>query len=161
MRLHLGGRRRRPGGEPAAPTRTSRVVLLVVDDGGGAGAMRRVAGQLDGSDWSVQVVTSTAEAATAGGRVDGVLLSLDGVDDAAATCTAVRAGDDRVILVVTSSPTSQDCIRVLDAGADEYVPAYIPGDELRLRLRNLLRHRIEADDTPRVGIASQPSATAR
>jgi DNA-binding response OmpR family regulator len=161
MRLHLGGRRRRDGGDSAATASAPRVVLLVIDDGGGAGAVRRIAGQLDCSEWRVQVVRSAAEAAAAGGRVDGVLLSLDGVDDAPAACSAVRAGGDRIVLVVSSSPSSQDCIRVLDAGADEYVPAYIPGDELRLRLRNLLRHRIEAEEGPRADTAWNPAATAR
>jgi DNA-binding response OmpR family regulator len=161
MRLHLGGRRRRDDAASTATSSAPRAVVLIVDDGGGAGAVRRVAGRLGSTDWTVQVVRTAAEAAATGGRVDGVLLSLDGVDDATAACTAVRAGEDRFVVVVTPSPSSQDCIRVLDAGADEYLPASIPAEELRLRLRNLLRHRGPAAGAPCRDAVPGSGATAR
>ena len=161
MRLHIGrGRGRRPAGVPDT-TSAERIVLLVVDDGNAAGALRRVADQLDSADWSVRVVRDAAEAATSGGRVDGVVLSLDGVDDARAVCRTVRGGRDPFIVAVTSGLSSPDCIRVLDAGADDYLSASIPGQELRLRVRNLLRRRVESPSPSPATHAAAPDATAR
>jgi two-component system KDP operon response regulator KdpE len=69
------------------------------------------------------------------------LPDLDGVD----LLRMIRAVSDVPIIVATARDHEDDVVRVLDAGADEYVVKPYTGPELAARIRALLR-RLEADD---------------
>ena len=45
----------------------------------------------------------------------------------------------RWIVAVSGSPNSQECIRLLNAGADYYIDAWLPAEELVARVRVVLR----------------------
>ncbi len=45
----------------------------------------------------------------------------------------------RWIVAVSGSPSSQECIRLLNAGADYYIDAWLPAEELVARVRVVLR----------------------
>ncbi len=51
----------------------------------------------------------------------------------------LRAASDMAIITVTDSPSSQLAIRVLDSGADDYLPANIPPREIVARIQSALR----------------------
>ena len=73
--------------------------------------------------------------------LDWSLPKLDGIS----LCKRLRAhGYDTPILLLTARSTSQDKIRGLDAGADDYVCKPVDAEELAARIRALLR-RLNCD----------------
>ncbi len=56
-----------------------------------------------------------------------------------ATCWALHRQGYRWIVAVSGSPSSQECIRLLNAGADYYIDAWLPAEELVARVRVVLR----------------------
>jgi DNA-binding response OmpR family regulator len=56
-----------------------------------------------------------------------------------ATCWSLHRQGYRWIVAVSGSPSSQECIRLLNAGADYYIDAWLPAEELVARVRVVLR----------------------
>ena len=67
-----------------------------------------------------------------------VLLRISDRNPSAACWTLHRRGY-RWIVAVSGSPSSQECIRLLNAGADYYIDAWLPAEELVARVRVVLR----------------------
>jgi DNA-binding response OmpR family regulator len=87
---------------------------------------------------------------------DLVVLRMDDLDPIAA-CWRIHRQGHRWIVALDPYPNPDDCIRLLNAGADGYMSAE-PGPELVARLRSFLRLRAWAEfDAPYVA----PDATAR
>ena len=59
--------------------------------------------------------------------------------DPAATCWDLHRQGYRSVVAVTLAPTSEECIRLLNAGADYYLDAWMPAAELVARVRVVLR----------------------
>ena len=59
--------------------------------------------------------------------------------DPAATCWDLHRQGYRSVVAVTLAPTSEECIRLLNGGADYYLDAWMPAAELVARVRVVLR----------------------
>jgi DNA-binding response OmpR family regulator len=55
------------------------------------------------------------------------------------TCWSLHRQGHRSVVAVSGSPSSQECIRLLNAGADYYLDAWLPAAELVARVRVVLR----------------------
>jgi two-component system response regulator MprA len=124
-----------------------RVRILVVDDDR---AMREGLERVlrrDGYEVSLAGDGESARAALATWQPDAVVLDLllpdsDGVE----ICRALRrAGDRTPVLMLTARDAVADRVAGLDAGADDYVVKPFALDELRARVRALLRRSSPAD----------------
>ncbi len=121
-----------------------KVQLLLVRDG------------LEGAaPWMAQVLrhaglnvrtTSSAELGDTT-PVDVVLLRIPDRNPSA-TCWTLHRHGYRMIVAVSGSPSSQECIRLLNAGADYYIDAWLPAEELVARVRVVLRFAAWFDDRP-------------
>jgi two-component system response regulator MprA len=69
--------------------------------------------------------------------LDIMMPELDGLE----VCRRLRAGGDISILMLTAKDTTQDTVRGLDAGADDYLVKPFELEELLARIRSLLRRR--------------------
>jgi DNA-binding response OmpR family regulator len=56
-----------------------------------------------------------------------------------AACWTLHRQGYRWIVAVSGSPSSQECIRLLNAGADYYIDAWLPAEELVARVNVVLR----------------------
>ncbi len=110
-------------------------ILLVRD--GLDGAVAWVAQVLRENGLTVDVVASD-ELATRR-RADAVLLRFNG-SDPAETCWNLRRQGHGTIVALSPAASSSECIRVLNAGADYYLDAWLPGAELAARVRVVLRY---------------------
>jgi len=72
--------------------------------------------------------------------------------DAVATCWALHRQGHRSLIAVSGSPSSKECIQLLNAGADYYLDAWLPAAELVARVRVVLRFTAWLDE--RTAIAS-------
>ena len=59
--------------------------------------------------------------------------------DPAATCWDLHRQGYRSVVAVTLAPTSEECIRLLNGGADYYLDAWMPAAELVARVWVVLR----------------------
>jgi len=59
--------------------------------------------------------------------------------DPTATCWTLHRQGYRWIVAVSGSSSSQECIRLLNAGADYYIDAWLPPAELVARVKVVLR----------------------
>ena len=64
------------------------------------------------------------------------------------TCWTLHRQGYRWIVAVSGSPSSQECIRLLNAGADYYIDAWLPAEELVARVRVVLRFAAWFGDRP-------------
>jgi DNA-binding response OmpR family regulator len=110
-------------------------VVLVRD--GLDGAAPWVAQALRHAGLNVRTVSrmELAEVAPA----DVVLLRIADRDPVAA-CWALHRQGHRWVVATSGSATSQECIRLLNAGADYYLDAWLPAAELVARVRVVLRY---------------------
>jgi two-component system response regulator MprA len=121
-------------------------VLVVDDDPQLREALTRAL-ELDGYDVSTASNGAKALEAVSGHRPDVMVLDVmmpyvGGLD----VCRTLRGRNDRVpILVLTARDEVGDRVAGLDAGADDYLTKPFALDELRARLRALLR-RARADE---------------
>ena len=117
--------------------------LLLVRDGleNAAPSMARVLRQ---AGLSVRTVSATelAEAAPA----DVVLLAIP-AREPVATCWALHRLGYRWVVAASASPSSQECITMLNAGADYYLDAWLSAPELVARIRVVLRFSAWLDDS--------------
>jgi DNA-binding response OmpR family regulator len=81
--------------------------------------------------------TSAAELASVA-PAEVVLLRIADRNPSAACWNLHRQGY-RWIVAVSGSPNSQECIRLLNAGADYYIDAWLPAAELVARVNVVLR----------------------
>ena len=63
------------------------------------------------------------------------------------TCWTLHRQGYRWIVAVSGSPSSQECIRLLNAGADYYMDAWLPAEELVARVRVVLRFAAWFDES--------------
>jgi DNA-binding response OmpR family regulator len=59
--------------------------------------------------------------------------------DPVSTCWSLHRQGYRSVVALTLAPSSEECIRLLNAGADYYLDAWLPAEELVARLRVVLR----------------------
>jgi two-component system, OmpR family, response regulator MprA len=116
-------------------------VLVVEDDGEIADVLRRSLRQ-EGHEVRTAVDGEEALTAAADFLPDMVVLDLglpklDGVD----VCRRLREGSDVPILILTARTETEDRVRGLDAGADDYLVKPFERAELLARLRALMRRR--------------------
>jgi two-component system response regulator MprA len=115
-------------------------VLVVDDDRGLRDALRRAL-TLSGYEVRLSETGSDALADVAAGAPDAVVLDIGLPDiDGLEVCRLLRREGDRVpVLMLTARDAVADRIDGLDAGADDYLVKPFDIDELRARLRALLR----------------------
>jgi DNA-binding response OmpR family regulator len=77
---------------------------------------------------------------------DVVMLAIPAVDPVA-TCWALRGMGHRWVVALSASPSSQECITLLNAGADYYMDAWLPADELVARVRVVFRFSAWLDES--------------
>jgi two-component system, OmpR family, response regulator MprA len=124
-------------------------VLVVDDDPAVRSAISRalrvdyeVDEAVDGADALAQHASQPADAIV----LDVMMPEVDGL----AVCRAVRRrGDGTPILIVTAREAVSDRVEGLDAGADDYLVKPFAVEELRARLRALLRRVTPVDETLR------------
>ncbi len=115
--------------------------LLVVDDDRGLRDVLRRALTLSGYEVKLAESGSDALAQIAATLPDAVVLDVGLPDlDGLEVCRLLRREGNRVpVLMLTARDTVSDRIDGLDAGADDYLVKPFDIDELRARLRALLR----------------------
>ena len=120
---------------------TGRVRVLVVDDDQAVRGALTHALQRDGYEVSTAADGTTALATLLTLRHEAVVLDvLMPEPGGLAVCRAIRArGDDTPILMLTARDLVSDRVAGLDAGADDYLAKPFALEELRARLRALLR----------------------
>ena len=134
-------------------------VLVVDDDPGVRSAIARalrvdydVDEAEDGADALAQHAAAPADAIV----LDLLMPQLGGLD----VCRSLRKRNDPVpVLVVTARDAVDDRIEGLDAGADDYLVKPFAIEELRARVRALLRRTGAGDDALRYGDVSLDPAT--
>ena len=94
--------------------------------------------------------------------VDAVLLRMNG-DDPVQTCWTLHRQGHRTIIAISPAASSAECIRLLNAGADYYLDAWLPAAELVARVRVALRFSrwVEGLNQPSIARISSPLAGAR
>ena len=109
--------------------------LLLVRDGLN-GAAPWIAQTLGDAGLSVRSIAGAELAVASPAEV--VLLRIADPNPAA-TCWKLHQLGYRWIVAVSGLPSSQECIRLLNAGADYYLDAWLPAAELVARVRVVLR----------------------
>ena len=126
---------------PAGAGTISAMRLLVVDDDRGLRDVLRRALTLAGYEIRAVETGADALAEIAAGAPDAVVLDIGLPDiDGLEVCRLLRREANRVpVLMLTARDAVSDRIDGLDAGADDYLVKPFDIDELRARLRALLR----------------------
>jgi two-component system response regulator MprA len=121
--------------------------LLVVDDDRALRDVLRRALMLAGYEVRVSETGAQALADVAGTVPDAVVLDIGLPDiDGLEVCRALRREGNRVpVLMLTARDAVSDRIDGLDAGADDYLVKPFDIDELKARLRALLRRSADGD----------------
>ncbi|HEV2013266.1 MAG TPA: hypothetical protein VGR77_05225 [Candidatus Dormibacteraeota bacterium] len=120
--------------------------LLLVRDGleGAAPWMAQVL-----RDAGLNVRTTSAAALAAAMPADVVLLRIPDRDPVA-TCWSLHRQGHRAVVAASGSPSSKECIKMLNAGADYYLDAWLPPAELVARIRVVLRFSAWLDESAAV-----------
>jgi two-component system response regulator MprA len=125
-----------------------QVRVLVVDDDP---AVRSAIARALRADYAVDEAADGADALArhAAQPADALVLDvmMPEVDGIAVCRTLRRRGDHVPILIVTARDAISDRVDGLDAGADDYLVKPFAVEELRARLRALLRRVTPTDDT--------------
>jgi two-component system response regulator MprA len=130
--------------------------LLVVDDDRALRDVLRRALSLAGYEVRLAETGARALAETASAVPDAIVLDIGLPDiDGLEVCRLLRREGNRVpVLMLTARDAVADRIDGLDAGADDYLVKPFDVDELKARLRALLRRsggETGADGAPRMG----------
>lgn len=135
-----------PAAEPGAPGRRPAPILVVEDDDS-IGVPLVEGLELEG--FEVRRVSTGGEAVAAAPLVGLVLLDLGLPDlDGGEVCRRIRATTDVPIIVVTAREDELDRVRLLEAGADDYVIKPFGFRELVARIRAVQRRAGRADPSP-------------
>src|SRR5438067_13557742 len=128
------------------PADTRPVRILVVDDGGVLRAALRRALTLGGYDVGLADGGYEGLAQVAESRRDAIVLDVLMPDvDGLEVCRRLRSDGDRTpVLMLTARDAVDDRIAGLDAGADDYLVKPFDVEELKARLRALLRRSGES-----------------
>jgi DNA-binding response OmpR family regulator len=89
-------------------------------------------------DGGMTVRTVSAVELAEAAPVEVVLLAIPPVDPVA-TCWALHRLGYRWVIAASASPSSQECITMLNAGADYYLDTCLPAAELLARVRLVFR----------------------
>ncbi|MFD3805486.1 response regulator [Streptomyces sp. NPDC058619] len=134
-------------------------VLVVEDD---ARLVRALKINLEARRFAVEAASDgrTALRLTAARTPDVILLDLglpdmDGID----VIKEVRKAGGVPILVLSARHTSEEKIRALDAGADDYVTKPFSMDELLARLRAAVRRREVSAPSPEISVVTTEGFT--
>lgn len=125
--------------------------VLVVDDD--TAIRRLLRNTLERAGYTVVEAINGREAlAQAAAEQPGaVLLDLGLPDrDGLSLIPLLRAGSNRVVLVVSARDATDEKVSALDLGADDYVTKPFDTEELLARLRVALRHRDVSDHAPKL-----------
>jgi two-component system response regulator MprA len=124
-----------------------RMRLLVVDDDRGLRDVLRRALTLAGYEVVLSETGAEALGTVASSVPDAVVLDVGLPDiDGLEVCRALRHDGNRVpVLMLTARDAISDRIDGLDAGADDYLVKPFDIDELKARIRALLRRAREGD----------------
>ena len=134
-------------------------VLVVDDDPGVRAAIARalrvdyeVGEAIDGADALAKHAASPADAIV----LDLLMPEIGGLE----VCRSLRSRSDSVpVLVVTARDAVDDRVEGLDAGADDYLVKPFAIEELRARVRALLRRTGAGDDALRFSDVTLDTAT--
>src|SRR3989442_8642619 len=124
--------------------------VLVVDDDAAVRDAVREALELEGYEVATAAGGGEAEALLAREQMDALVLDvlmpqMSGFE----LCRRLRAGGDRTpILMLTARDATDDRIRGLDLGADDYLVKPFALGELLARLRALLRRTVPDEQAP-------------
>lgn len=110
--------------------------LLLVSDGLD-GAVPWLAQTLGDAGFRIEVVSAAELPDRKPG--DAVLLRIPAQADPAQTCWRLHRLGHRSIVAISPAASSRECIRLLNAGADYYLDAWLPQAELVARMRVVLR----------------------
>lgn len=114
--------------------------LLVIDDD--AAQLRFLRRGLEQAGYVVVTAASAREARARAADLDPGIVLLDLLlpdGDGAELCRELRAGSDRLILVLSAKRTVADRVALLDLGADDYLVKPFAFSELTAHLRALTR----------------------
>ena len=139
-------RRTEAGGLAAGPTLVRVVHLLVVEDD--EAIRRSLARGLTEQGATVSVVGSAVEAikALSTERPDAVLLDLGLPDlDGADVLALIRAQSDLPVVIATARDDEREVVRLLDAGADDYLVKPFSAAQAMARVRAVLRRTAQAE----------------
>ena len=89
-------------------------------------------------DAGLDVTTIAHEELTHAAPADVVLLRI-GDYSPVRTCWDLHKRGHRSVIALSGTPSSVECIRLLNAGADYYLDAWLPKAELAARVRVVLR----------------------
>jgi len=138
--------------DPAAPVgppyRSGMPSVLVVEDD--QHIREAVARSLAGAGYAVRTEPTAASGLTAvvDWRPDVVVLDLGLPDmDGAQVLPMVRGVSDVPVIVATARDDEREMVRLLDAGADDYVVKPYSGEQLAARIRAVLRRRGDGGGT--------------
>ena len=116
-------------------------VLLVRD--GLEGAAPWMAQVLRDGGLNVQTIS---DADLADAAPSDVLLLKIADRQAGGTCWTLHRQGHRSVIAVSGAASSKECIRLLNAGADYYLDAWLPAAELVARVRVVLRFTAWIDE---------------
>jgi DNA-binding response OmpR family regulator len=80
---------------------------------------------------------------------------------AVAACWTLHRQGHRSVIAVSGSPSSKECIHLLNAGADYYLDAWLPAAELVARVRVVLRFTAWLDERTAIASVQQVAELGR
>jgi DNA-binding response OmpR family regulator len=112
--------------------------------------------------WMAQVlrdaglnVRSISGAELAGAAPADVVLLRISDRDPVATCWTLHRQGHRAVVAASGLPSSKECIKLLNAGADYYLDAWLPAAELVARVRVVLRVSAWLAESPAAATMAQ------
>lgn len=121
--------------------------ILIIEDNVRLAALVVAGLQADGHVCDPVTTLAEATAALAGYAFDAIVLDLGLPDGDGIDWLRARAGGEPPALILTARDALEDRVKGLDAGADDYVAKPFAMDELRARLRAMMRRPGSRRDT--------------